>query len=62
MTNRQKTQTIHQYEPLVMPEGWKDDERRFALKLSELLDLLFHRQGVLARRLDALEKGERNHE
>jgi len=54
-----------QYEPLVTPADWKNDARRFAIRLSELLDLLFERQGRLERRLHALEKaqkGEKNDE
>jgi len=54
-----------QYEPLVTPADWKNDARGFAIRLSELLDLLFERQGRLERRLHALEKaqkGEKNDE
>ena len=60
-----KTQSIRQYEPLVTPEGWKDGERRFVIRLSQLLDQLFDHQGRMENRLRALEdkqKGEKNDE
>lgn len=60
-----KSGTPRQYEPLVTPADWKNDARRFAIRLSELMDLLFERQGRLEGRLRALEKaqkGENNDE
>ena len=45
-----------QYEPLTTPQNWTGDERRFALRLTQLMDELFHRQAALSRRLAALEE------
>lgn len=48
----------YQYEPLVTPQEWQGGARRFAIRLTELLDTLFQRMGALERRLKALEKKE----
>ena len=45
-----------QYEPLTTPEKWSDDEKRFALRLSRLMDELFARLSAIGRRLSALEE------
>ena len=45
-----------QYEPLVTPEKWTGDEKRFALRLTQLLDELFARQSAVVKRVSALEK------
>ncbi len=45
-----------QYEPLRTPEKWTGDEKRFALRLTQLLDELFQKQAALQRRITALEK------
>ncbi len=50
-----KTTHCDQYEPLVTPQAWQGDERRFAIRLRQLLDILFHRLGHVERRLQALE-------
>ena len=49
-------QTHYQYEPLVTPDSWQGSARRFALRLTELMDTLFQRLGAVERRLRALEK------
>lgn len=48
-----------QHEPLVTPQNWQGDERRFAIRLHQLLEELFHMQRVLMNRISALEE-ERN--
>ena len=53
--NKRKSALMSQYEPLVMPEKWVGDEKRFALRLTQLLDELFARQAALSRRIAALE-------
>ena len=56
-----RTSGAYQYEPLIMPEGWKDEERRFVIRLTALLDELFSRVGRMEKQLGALEnklKGE----
>lgn len=37
--------TQYQYEPLVTPESWQGEERRFALRLGMILDALHQRVG-----------------
>ena len=58
--NMKKAQ--YQYEPLVTPEGWQGSERRFAIRLTELLDALFQRLGSMERRLRALEAAAQKEE
>ena len=48
-----------QYEPLTTPHNWTGDERRFALRLTQLMDELFQRQAAMTARLNALEKQEK---
>ena len=45
-----------QYEPLVTPQKWQGDERRFAFRLTQLMDQLFQRQATMFARIAALEK------
>lgn len=47
--------SICQYEPLMTPEKWSGDEKRFALRLTQLMDELFEKQSALQRRIAALE-------
>lgn len=56
--NKRKSAPVAQYEPLVTPEKWTGDEKRFALRLTQLMDELFARQAALQRRIAALEKKE----
>lgn len=50
---------IHQqYEPLMIPAGWKDDERRLVIRLTETLDVLFDRLSRMEGRIRALEKAQ----
>lgn len=35
----------NQYEPLVTPAGWTGDEKRFAVRLTQILDELYERVG-----------------
>ena len=55
MMNKRKSTFIAQYEPLMTPEKWTGDEKRFALRLTQLMDELFARQAALNRRIAALE-------
>lgn len=54
---KRNTQTSYQYEPLVTPSNWQGDERRFSIRLSQLLDELFNKFGRADTRLKALEAG-----
>lgn len=56
---RASYQPSGQHEPLVTPQNWQGDERRFAIRLHQLLEELFHMQRVLMNRISALEE-ERN--
>lgn len=51
-------QTRYQYEPLMIPQGWKDGEKRLVIRLTEVLDGLFDRLGRLEKRIQALEKAQ----
>lgn len=58
-TNRRRLASLTQYEPLKTPEKWQDDEKRFALRLTQLLDELFEKQSAMLRRIAALEKAQK---
>ncbi|MBR5545365.1 MAG: hypothetical protein IKU70_00060 [Clostridia bacterium] len=53
--NKRKSAFAAQYEPLVTPEKWTGDEKRFALRLTQLLDELHARHAALQKRVAALE-------
>ena len=56
MDNRKRRRaSICQYEPLTTPEKWTGDEKRFALRLTQLMDELFEKQLALQKRIAALE-------
>ncbi len=44
-----------QYEPLTTPEKWSGDEKRFALRLTQLMDELFEKQSAMQKRIAVLE-------
>ena len=55
MMNKRKSASAAQYEPLITPEKWTGDEKRFALRLTQLMDELFTRQASMQKRIAALE-------
>ena len=56
MDNRKRRRaSICQYEPLITPEKWTGDEKRCALRLTQLMDELFEKQSALQKRIAALE-------
>ena len=56
MQNTKRRQaSVCQYQPLMTPEAWSGDEKRFALRLTQLMDELFARQAALQKRIAALE-------
>ena len=56
MHPNKRTSSASQYEPLVAPPKWSGDEKRFVLRLTQLMDSLFEKQHSLARRVSALEE------
>lgn len=46
----------NQYEPLVTPSGWSGDEKRFAVRLTQILDELYTRVGTLRSSSNSLGK------
>lgn len=55
-TQKRRRASIYQYEPLTTPEKWSGDEKRFALRLTQLMDQLFEKQSAMQERIAALEK------
>lgn len=51
---KRTTQSTYQYEPLVTPAKWQGDERRFSIRLSQLLDDLFGKYGTVSSKVKAL--------
>lgn len=51
-----KSQNTYQYEPLVTPSKWNGEERRFSIRLSQLLDDLFGKYGTVSSKVKELEK------
>ena len=49
----------YQHEPLLTPQGWQGEEKRFAIRLAQLIEQLFQTQQGMLRRLKQLE--EENH-
>lgn len=48
---KRSTQTLYQYEPLITPESWEGEERRFSIRLSLILDKLHQRIGQMPSRM-----------
>ena len=58
---------MNQYEPLLTPDGWSGDEKRFALRLAQRLEELYalcrralRENETLRARVAALEKEAEN--
>ena len=49
-------QPSYQYEPLITPTKWQGDEKRFSIRLTQLLDDLFGKYGSMANKVKSLEK------
>lgn len=54
-TRKRRAPSLSRYEPLSAPEKWSADEKRFAVRLSQLLDELYEKNAVLQKRVTALE-------
>ena len=48
--------TAYQHEPLITPASWQGEERRFAIRLGQLMDQLFREQQRLISRVKTLEE------
>ncbi len=46
--SKRRYRTVHQYEPLLAPESWGEDGRRFVARLTEILDDIYRRYGRLS--------------
>ena len=46
----------YQHEPLLTPQGWQGEEKRFAIRLGQLMEQLFQTQQGMLRRLKKLEE------
>lgn len=56
--------TTYQYEPLITPSSWHGDERQFSIRLTQIIDDIYQKYGVLReentqlkKRLSELEAG-----
>lgn len=49
-------QQSYQHEPLLTPSGWQGEEKRFAIRLGQLMEQLFQTQQGMLRRLKKLEE------
>ena len=54
--DRRAAQSASRYEPLNTPQNWSGDEKRFVLRLTQLMDRLFEKQADHEKRIAALEK------
>jgi len=53
---RKQHQITYQHEPLRTPAAWQGEERRFAIRLGQLVEQLFLNQQRLSQRLKILEE------
>ena len=53
--SKRRRASVCQYEPLTTPEKGSGDEKRFALRLTQLMDELFEKQSSISKRLSAVE-------
>ena len=58
MADKRSAKQPYQHEPLSPPSGWYGEERRYAIKLEQLLDELYQKYGALERRVKELEGAE----
>jgi len=47
---------INMHQPPVIPSRWSEEERRFAIRIKQLVETLFLTQQQLLRRVRALEE------
>ena len=55
MAEKRKNNQPYQHEPVVPPMNWYGDERRFALRLGQLVDDLYNKYSALNKRVSELE-------
>lgn len=51
-----------QYEPLITPEGWQGAEKRYAIRLTQILDELHRRVAALETKVKAWEEQANAHD
>ena len=52
---KKKNNQPYQHEPLVPPMSWYGEERRFAIRIEQLMDDLYNKYSALSRRVAELE-------
>ena len=52
---RKASRPLYQYEPLVTPSSWKGDEQQYAIRMTQILDDLYQKVGVLRRSIVTTE-------
>lgn len=48
--------TLYQYEPLIAPAKWKDDEKRLVQRMAQIADDLYMKISALERRMSEMEE------
>lgn len=50
-----KAKQPYQYEPLVTPSSWRDDEQRFSIRLTQIIDDLYQKYSALKQKTKNVE-------
>lgn len=50
-----KAKQPYQYEPLVTPSSWRDDEQRFSIRLTQIIDDLYQKYSALRQKTKNVE-------
>ena len=53
---KRQHQTVYQHEPLLTPSAWQGEDRRFAIRLAQMMEQLFLEQRKLVQRVKTLEE------
>jgi len=51
-----------QYEPLITPDSWQGAEKRYAIRLTQILDELHRRMTAMETKIKALEEQANAHD
>ena len=52
--------TTYQYEPLITPSSWRDDEQRFSIRLTQIIDDLYQKYSSLRQKVKSAVRMARN--